>query len=632
MKLRYIISSIFTLLAVALSCTKVDDSHLSQVQVSKSYVAFPVDGGSVDVVVNATADWAINDIPEWLTVSPAAGQAGETTVKFSASETSKTNEARLHLVCNGATQIINVMQVAEKVELPLSTCAEVNAAEDGPSFRIKGTVTSIENTTYGNMYIEDETGSVYVYGTLYEGAEKQFSKHGIEVGDIVTVEGPRGSYKGSPQLVNVTVISIEKSLIKISAVDPENASLPIEGGTFTVELSVKGDGVAAVIPDDAKSWLSVQGIALDGTLAIVVLKAAENLGGDRSTTITFLTQKGGKDYTAVTTLTQKGAIIETTASVINNAEDGDTQYRITGYVSKVANTKYGNLYIKDYTGEVYVYGTNDFASSGVEEGDIITVVGPKTSYNGAAQMKNVTVEKRIDVKDIDAASFKALADNKEVWYRLTGKVVKSTEDNTKFDLETYGNFALEDATGNVYVYGVVPGWGGPSKQFASLGVKEGDTITIVAYKTSYNGLNQAGGAFYVSHEAGSENPGGDVKSESILMANCFSEATTFEVGKTYKMGSLTCSYDKQSGNTASNFNANDPGVRFYAHDVMTFSAEKEFTKLEFVYYGGKKGPVTVETGAVEDTGTAIVWTGSAKSVAFDATAQVRFNEIKVTYK
>ena len=77
MKLRYIISSIFTLLAVALSCTKVDDSHLSQVQVSKSYVAFPVEGGSVDVIVNATADWAINDIPEWLTVSPAAGHAGE---------------------------------------------------------------------------------------------------------------------------------------------------------------------------------------------------------------------------------------------------------------------------------------------------------------------------------------------------------------------------------------------------------------------------------------------------------------------------------------------------------------------------------------------------------------------------
>ena len=508
MKLRYIISSIFTLLAVALSCTKVDDSHLSQVQVSKSYVAFPVEGGSVDVIVNATADWAINDIPEWLTVSPAAGHAGETTVTFSASETSKTNEARLHLVCNGATQIINVMQVAEKVELPLSTCAEVNAAEDGPSFRIKGTVTSIENTTYGNMYIEDETGSVYVYGTLYEGAEKQFSKHGIEVGDIVTVEGPRGSYKGSPQLVNVTVIDIEKSLIKIAAVDPENASLPIEGGTFTVELSVKGDGVAAVIPDDAKSWLSVQGIALDGTLSVVVFKAAENPGGDRSTTITFVTKKGDKDYTAVTTLTQAGAIIETTIDNILAAEDGNTQYRVTGYVSKVDDLASGKIYIKDAKGEIYLYKVS-YGDFTVKAGDIITVVGKKGSYNGTPQIVSAAVENRLEVKDIDVASFKALADDAETWYRLKGKVIKSTETGAKFDLETYGNFGLQDATGDVYVYGVVPGWGGASKQFATLGVKEGDVITIVAHKGSYKGVNQATSAFYVSHEAGEtpEEPG-----------------------------------------------------------------------------------------------------------------------------
>ena len=165
------------------------------------------------------------------------------------------------------------------------------------------------------------------------------------------------------------------------------------------------------------------------------------------------------------------------------------------------------------------------------------------------------------------------------------------------------------------------------------------TVTAVAEGEATITVKVADAGIYTAAEAtatitveAAENPGGDVKSESILMENCFSEAITFEVGKTYKMGSLTCSYDKQSGTSASNFNAKDPGVRFYAHDVMTFSAEKEFTKLEFVYYGGKKGPVTVETGAVEDTGTAIVWTGSAKSVAFDATSQVRFNEIKVTYK
>ncbi len=51
------------------------------------------------------------------------------------------------------------------------------------------------------------------------------------------------------------------------------------------------------------------------------------------------------------------------------------------------------------------------------------------------------------------------------------------------------------------------GWGGPKGEFGKLGVKEGDDLTIVCYKTSFNGLIEADGCFYVSHtEGGSETP------------------------------------------------------------------------------------------------------------------------------
>lgn len=269
-----------------------------------------------------------------------------------------------------------------------------------------------------------------------------------------------------------------------------------------------GEGVSVEIPEDAKAWLSVASVNVSGTDAVVVFNAASNEGGDRSTDLTFYTNKAGKTYSAVTSLSQKGAIIEATAAEINAAADGATQYRLTGYVSSVASTKYGNLYIRDYTGEVYVYGTNDFAASGVEEGDIITVVGPKTSYKDAPQMANVTVENRIDVQDIDLAGFKALEDNKEAWYRISGTVAQSTESGTKWDLAQYGNFALTDGTTEVYVYGVVTGWGGAKGNFGELGVNEGDNLTIVAYKTSYKGLVEAAGCFYVSHEP-AEEPGTD---------------------------------------------------------------------------------------------------------------------------
>ena len=572
MKLKNLFLALAAFAATAVSCVKAELAQLDEIQVSQSYIALPVEGGSCDVTVTATGSWEITDIPEWLTVAPASGVAGKTVVTFSAEATSATNESVLKLLCAGKTQLLTVLQMADKVELPITSCAEVNAAEDGITFKIKGTITAIENTTYGNLYVTDETGSVYIYGTLYEGATKQFSKYGVEVGDIVVVEGPRGNYKGSPQLVNATILEIEKSLIKVDSVDPETAELPIEGGILTITLTAKGDGVDVVIPEENKSWISVSGMKVSGTSAVVSFNIAENAGGDRSSELSFKTTKGGKTYTAVTSFSQKGAIIEATAAEINAAVDGDTQYRITGYVSKVANTKYGNLYIKDYSGEVFVYGTNDFATSGIEEGDIITVVGPKTtSPSSAPQMKNVTLEKRIDVQDIDLAGFKALEDNKEAWYRISGTVAKSTEDNTKWDLETYGNFALTDGTTEVYVYGVVPGWGGTKGQFGTLGVKEGDKLTIVCHKASYTKndytLHQAGSAFYVSHEtpADPEAPlgtyasnvkytlGANAYDDGVATVNGTENVATIKLGSSKNIGTATVTLPK--GTTSVSFYA-----------------------------------------------------------------------------
>ena len=572
MKLNRLFLTLAAIAATAVSCVKDELAQLDEVQVSQSYIALPTEGGSIDVTVTATDSWEITGIPEWLTVAPASGVAGKTVVTFSAEATSATNESVLKLLCAGKTQLLTVLQMADKVELPITSCAEVNAAEDGITFKIKGTITAIENTTYGNLYVTDETGSVYIYGTLYEGAEKQFSKYGVEVGDIVVVEGPRGSYKGSPQLVNATILEIEKSLIKVDSVDPETAELPLEGGILTITLTAKGDGVDVVIPEENKSWISVSGMKVSGTSAVVSFNIAENAGGDRSSELSFKTTKGGKTYTAVTSFSQKGAIIEATAAEINAAVDGDTQYRITGYVSKVANTKYGNLYIKDYSGEVFVYGTNDFATSGIEEGDIITVVGPKTtSPSSAPQMKNVTLEKRIDVQDIDLAGFKALEDNKEAWYRISGTVAKSTEDNTKWDLETYGNFALTDGTTEVYVYGVVPGWGGTKGQFGTLGVKEGDKLTIVCHKASYTKndytLHQAGSAFYVSHEtpADPEAPlgtyasnvkytlGANAYDDGVATVNGTENVATIKLGSSKNIGTATVTLPK--GTTSVSFYA-----------------------------------------------------------------------------
>ncbi len=520
MKFKVIFAGILATLALATGCEKELAESFDEINISQSIVALPAEGGQVKTVVTAVDNWKFEGYDEtvssWLTITPAQGGAGEIEVTFKAEAATESKTAELKLVCANRVQRVTVQQITAKVETPLSTCAEVIEGPDSKTYRVKGVVTAIANTTYGNWYLNDGTGEVYIYGTLdAKGAEKNFESLGIEVGDVVTCEGPKTTYNTTIELVNVTVIDIEKSLIKVESVEPEDAVIAKEGGDFKVELTCKGEGVSVEIPEAAKAWLSVTSITTSGSTASVVFTAAPNEGGDREATLVFKTSSKGEEYTAQTELKQEGSIIDATAAEINAAEDGATVYRYTGYITQDTGSDYGNIYVKDATGEVYCYGvlneageTKKWKEMGINVGDIVTVTGPKTSFNGAPQLKNVSVENHIKVTDISLADFRKLSDDKNTWYRISGKVGKSTENGTKYDLEGYGNFALFDGDTQVYVYGVKNGWGGPKGEFGKLGVKEGDDLTIVCYKTSYNGLVEADGCFYVSHTSdGGETPG-----------------------------------------------------------------------------------------------------------------------------
>jgi len=532
MKLRYILSVLAAGLLIFTGCEEESATMFDEAQLSSSYVGIPADGGSKTITVTATDSWSITNIPSWLTISPASGSAGETIVTFSAGAAESTNEATVTLKVGSKDLSINVIQMTEAVELPISTAAEVNAGPDSKNYRVKGVVTKIANTTYGNWYLEDATGEVYIYGTLdAAGNEKNFTSLGLEVGDIVTCEGPKTTYNGTVELVNVTVVAIEKSLIKVESIDlgaDEEGNpltvMPIEGGAATVVLVNKGDGVSVVVPEEAQSWLPISTITTSGTTTKVIFNIPANSEGDREATVTFKTTKSGKEYSSQATIAQKGAIIPISIADFNALPDGSsTIYRISGIVSKVAgeSEKYGmNLYLKDATGETYIYGTVDasgaaemLSTKGVEEGDIVEFIGKKTSYKGTNQMSKGVYQYHKDVKVATAAEVNAMADeadktNPVNYVKVTGKVTAPTADGRKFDLETYGNFDLVDESGDLYVYGVSTGWNGATKQFGTLGVKEGDIITLIGYKTSYKGTNELV-AMYVSHETPADDEPGD---------------------------------------------------------------------------------------------------------------------------
>ena len=510
MKLRNIFTALLAALTLTVSCEDEKVAYLDEIKVSQSYVAIDAAGGSTEITLNAKDEWSFSGVPEWLKVEPASGAAGkDITVTFSATAAKATKEAMLYLNCGSKSQIINVIQMTEKVDLPISTYKQIAAGQDGTVYRAKGTCTDIYNTEYGNWHLIDATGDLTIYGTLDKnGATKNFKSLGIEAGDIVTVEGPKKTYNGTVQLTDVTVIAIEKSLIKIESLTPAEA-LPKEGGVLEVALTCKGTNMEVVLPDAAKSWVSVAGISSNGKEASVKFSVAANSEGKRQADIVIKTVSGGKDYTAQFTLTQDGSIIDATVAEVLKAEDGLTQYRVSGYISKDKNSEYGNIYIKDATGEIYVYGVLDakgqskqWNNMGIHEGDIITVVGPKTSFNKEPQMKNVSVESFKTVKDLTIKDFVAKADDKETYYRISGKVSGIK------DGDVYGNFDLTDATGTVYVYGLVAGYGGEKKKFQELGIKDGDEITIVGVSTSFNGKKQVGNAFFVTKaNSGTVTPG-----------------------------------------------------------------------------------------------------------------------------
>ena len=507
MKFKYFFIALIAVAGFFASCS--DDKDLGQldgIQVSQSSLSIPVEGGKVEFDVTSAADWKfvtndkkgnpVDSIPAWITSSCTGGNAGTTHVVFNAAATKGANNSTFKLVSGALTQYITVIQGV--LNPPFSTCKEILAGNDGETYKVKGTLTKLSNTTYGNWYINDGTGEVYVYGTLdANGSEKNFASLKLEEGDEVTIQGPRETYKGTPQLKNVTVLSYTKSLIKVEELDKD--TLDKAGEDFKVTLTVKGEGVTVDIPEADQSWLSVKGIVTSGTKAEITFHANANAGGARSSSIGFTSTRGKQSSTVTAVAYQLGSIIECPIADFNKAEKGSTVYRLTGVITKVANPTYGNCYIKDATGETYVYGIGakgDFQKKGLKVGDVVTLTGVKDIYNGTGQMKNATLEAVKVVTKISVADFLTKKDDKNVYYMLEGTITEFA--GQRNDLKTYGNFGLTDDSGSAFVYGLTTGWGGAKKLAGTLGLNFGDKITIIGYRTSYDGNPQVGGAFLFS--------------------------------------------------------------------------------------------------------------------------------------
>jgi hypothetical protein len=218
-------------------------------------------------------------------------------------------------------------------------------------------------------------------------------------------------------------------------------------------------------------------------------------------------------------------IREVTIAKFLEAEDSeDVWYQLTGTVGEIKNKQYGNFYLEDASGSVYVYGlaeqkggqqSGSFTKLGIEEGDILTIIGNRyTHIKDDVITDEVTNAYFVDlekgqtpeptIQNITVEDFIAEPVSTTEWYRLRGMVT-----NLK-DGDKYGNFDLVDKTGSVYVYGVLSEKGGDKKKFQELvgkyGIKNGGYITIIGNRGYYAAKDQiqVANAYFEDYEDGAD--------------------------------------------------------------------------------------------------------------------------------
>ncbi len=276
--------------------------------------------------------------------------------------------------------------------------------------------------------------------------------------------------------------------------------------------------------------------------------------------------------------------------------DPNTTYELTGTVKNITSTLYGNFDLVEGDASIYIYGLLDlngeakkFESLGIEEGDVVTLTGKYLLYNNKPEIKDaqfVSVDKgggggggeQGDVQHISIAEFLQKADSNTT-YELTGTVKNIT--NT-----LYGNFDLVEGDASIYIYGLLD-LNGEAKKFESLGIEEGDVVTLTGKYLLYNNKPEIKDAQFVRVDKGGGGGGddqGDV--QHITIAEFLQKA---DVNTTYE---LTGTVRNIVNTTYGNFDLVEGDATIYIYGLLDLSGEaKKFESL-----GIEDGDIVTLTG------------------------------------
>ena len=269
-----------------------------------------------------------------------------------------------------------ILTVAEFLVLtdvvPSNATAEEIAA--APMYTLKGTITAVANTTYGNFDLTDETGTVLIYGlNSPDGAtNKYWATSGAKLGDDITVKTIRTEYGNSPQGKNAWFVELASpGTYAFYTVDPAAVDFASVGGEQDIEVFAYNTtaGVTAT-SDNSAFTVDVNGYV------VTVTAAANELEEDVTGNITI--KVGDLEATVVkATLAAKPAA----GQVEGGKDDFDTKSANTSYTTgtTAAGWKYTNCAL-----------LNKSTVSAITDNSIGVTMNGKTSAVGSIESPVIT--------------------------------------------------------------------------------------------------------------------------------------------------------------------------------------------------------------------------------------------------
>ena len=539
------------------SCKEVQDKPITPVdiRVSSDYLEVDSVAGTYTVELYSSTAWTAEivvsnpwgdeeknfEADPWISVDPVEGAACASTsdfkeitinVKENVSDSVKyQREVIIYFRSDNmiyATTTVHQMGGVVKPNgdtgpKPVSVAEFLAAEESNQWYRLSGKVVGLYNTEYGNFNIEDETGSVLVYGLNLNATagDKTFSQIGIGEGDNVTLVGRRSSYNGTPQVGDAYYAPVKVTVAEFLAAEISDDQLyeltgimegPVntEYGNFDItdesgSVYVYGLTSTIILGESNDKSFSSLGYAEGDSITIVGTRGDYNGKPEVMGPAYAIRAKGGAPSPEPDP--QPELTKATIADVIAAEVSDDVWYELTGTITDVQNTDYGNIVIEDETGSILVYGltkewnggSNDksYSEIGLREGDIVTLGGTRDEYNGEPQIGGTAFyisHVQGEAPEILVSTIEDFlaAEESDQWYRLSGKI--SNLENTD-----YGNFDIVDEEGNsVYVYGLKVTSDAGGQTFGETGLQEGDYVTLVGKRSSFNGEPQVGSAYYAA--------------------------------------------------------------------------------------------------------------------------------------